>query len=270
MNWVQALTVFDDGGGPALYAGGTFATAGGVPAHSIAKWNGSTWSALDSGLDPWVGALTAFDDGSGPALYAGGNFTTAGGVAANYIAKWNGTSWSALGSGMGGVNPYVYALTVFDDSSGPALYAGGGFWTSPAGDSYLAKWGGCSATVSPWTNLGSSLPGVSGAPLLEGSGSMEDGSQNVLDLSNAAPSAVAILFAAPSSLPTPFKGGIVLPDPIYPPTYGMTDAAGKIRFRFILPAGLPSGSQAWLQWGIKDAAAVKGVSLSNAVMGVTP
>jgi hypothetical protein len=187
---------------------------------------------------------------------------------ANNVARWNGARWSALGSGM---NNMVLALTVFDDGRGPALCAGGTFSSAPdSGDSFLAKWGGCSATASPWSNLGSSLPGVSGAPLLEGSGTMEAGSQDVLDLSNAAPSAVAILFAAPSSLPTPFKGGTVLPDPIYPPTYGITDTSGKIRFRFILPAGMPSGSQAWIQWGVKDAAAVKGVSLSNAVMGVTP
>src|SRR5438552_18823760 len=47
---VNALTVFDDGagGGPALYAGGTFTIAGGVAANRIAKWNGSSgrWSAV--------------------------------------------------------------------------------------------------------------------------------------------------------------------------------------------------------------------------------
>lgn len=37
--WVFALTVFDDGGGPALLAGGEFTVAGGAPANSIAKWS---------------------------------------------------------------------------------------------------------------------------------------------------------------------------------------------------------------------------------------
>jgi hypothetical protein len=37
---VGALTVFDDGSGPALYAGGTFVTAGGVTVSRIAKWDG--------------------------------------------------------------------------------------------------------------------------------------------------------------------------------------------------------------------------------------
>jgi hypothetical protein len=125
---VDALTVFDDGSGAALYAGGTFTSAVGVAANYIAKWNGSSWSALGSGVNGRVDALAVFDNGSGPALYAGGNS----------IAKWNGSSWSALGSG---VNGTVNALTVFDDGSGPALYAGGSFNVSPAGDSFLAKWG---------------------------------------------------------------------------------------------------------------------------------
>ncbi len=115
---VIALTVFDDGSGEALYAGGDFTTAGGVVVNYIAKWNGTSWSALGSGMDDDVRALTVFDDGSGEALYAGGDFTTAGGVAADRIAKWNGTSWSALASGM---DVIVNDLTVFDDGSGEAL-----------------------------------------------------------------------------------------------------------------------------------------------------
>ena len=47
---VYALAVFDDDGDgphlPALYAGGLFTTAGGIAASEIAKWDGSSWSAL--------------------------------------------------------------------------------------------------------------------------------------------------------------------------------------------------------------------------------
>src|SRR5258705_34815 len=55
---VVASTVFDDGGGPALYVGGFFTTAGGVAANYVAKWNGSSWSALGSGMNGSVYALT--------------------------------------------------------------------------------------------------------------------------------------------------------------------------------------------------------------------
>ena len=68
-------------------------------ANNIAQWNGSSWSALGSGMNGWcVSALAV----SGSTLYAGGDFTTAGGNAANDIAQWNGSSWSALGSGISG------------------------------------------------------------------------------------------------------------------------------------------------------------------------
>ena len=127
---IRALAVFDDGSGPALYAGGGFSSAGGVPANRIARWDGSRWSALESGVNLPVQAMTVFDDGSGPALYVGGQFQLAGGAPANRIARWDGASWSALDSGM---NLAVFALTVFDDGGGPALYAGGDF-TSASSD----------------------------------------------------------------------------------------------------------------------------------------
>jgi hypothetical protein len=146
--YVSALTVFDDGSGPALYAGGWFMAAGGVAANRIAKWNGTSWSALGSGMSGSVSALTVFDDGSGPALYAGGNFGSAGGVAVKSIAKWDGTSWSAPGSA---IVQDVHALTVFDDGSGPALYAGGWFQSAGGfGVLPIAKWDGTS-----WSALGS-------------------------------------------------------------------------------------------------------------------
>jgi hypothetical protein len=128
--------------GSDLYVGGAFTAAGGVPANYIAKWNGSTWSALGSGMDSWVYGLAV----SGNDLYAGGSFTTAGGVSANYIAKWNGSSWSALGSGM---NDPVGCLAL----SGTNLYAGGVFeMAGGVSARKIAKWNG-----STWSALGSGM-----------------------------------------------------------------------------------------------------------------
>jgi hypothetical protein len=97
-NEVDALTVFDDGTGPALYAAGWFHIVGAVVANGIAKYDGTTWSALGIGLNGAGKSLTVFDDGSGPALYVAGEFSTAGGVLTGGLARWNGTHWSRVGS----------------------------------------------------------------------------------------------------------------------------------------------------------------------------
>ncbi len=83
-SYVYALAVDASGN---LYAGGNFTTAGGVAANHIAKWNGTSWSALGSGMNSTVYALAV--DASGN-LYAGGDFTTAGGVTATILP--NGTA----------------------------------------------------------------------------------------------------------------------------------------------------------------------------------
>jgi hypothetical protein len=72
---VMALAV----SGTNLYAAGQFTAAGEVPANNIAKWDGSAWSGLGSGMggsnNPYVLALAA--DGAGH-LFVGGPFTSAG------------------------------------------------------------------------------------------------------------------------------------------------------------------------------------------------
>ncbi len=121
---VICMTTFDDGSGPALYAGGSFSTAGGVPALRVAKWDGSAWSAMGDGFNSTVQELTVFDDGSGAALYAMGNFSLSGATTINRIAKWNGTSWEAVGVGTDG---NVFGAYIFDAGEGMAMHIGGGF-----------------------------------------------------------------------------------------------------------------------------------------------
>src|SRR5688572_8615546 len=86
---VGASAVFDDGLGPALYAGGAFTSAGGVAANRIAKWDDSSWAPVGQRDKLWY-------RGTGlSALYAGGNFTNAVVSGDNHLAKWGCATPSA-------------------------------------------------------------------------------------------------------------------------------------------------------------------------------
>lgn len=134
---VGAIAV--DGAGN-VYAGGSFRVAGSSIVNNIAKWDGSTWSALDSGTNGYVSSIAV----SGTDVYVGGTFTTAGGVAANYVAKWNGSSWSPVGSGP--EHP-VNDLKV----SGSNIYVAGGAWDqgTQTAEGAVSVWDG-----TGWSNFG--------------------------------------------------------------------------------------------------------------------
>ncbi len=152
----SALVVFDDGTGAALYAGGSFTTAGGVEAKGIARWDGENWTGVGGGVqgeDAKVSSLAVFDDGTGMALYVGGQFDTAGNISAQNIAKWDGQEWHSLGAGLSGGSDGPKAMAAFNDGTGDALYVGG-FFTHADGQrvDYVAKWDG-----DRWLPVGAGL-----------------------------------------------------------------------------------------------------------------
>ena len=142
----NALAVFDDGHGPALYVGGYFELIGGISARNIARWDGAAWTALGAGVgstpNDQVWTLAGFNDGTGPALFVGGSFDDAGGMPISGLARWRGGQWSDVAGGVTG--GAVEALAAYDDGSGPSLMVGG--WFTGAGglpSRYLARWAGC-------------------------------------------------------------------------------------------------------------------------------
>jgi len=266
-NTVDALAAFDDGGGVRLYAGGDFDVAGGVPTAFIAAWDGAAWAPVGSGMDGPVRSLAVFDDGGGPALFAGGEFTTAGGIAAQHVARWDGSSWTPLEAG---VNDAVLALAVFDDGGGPALLVGGVFDESPAGDSFLARWA-CPSVLSAWSEAGAGLGGAFGVPILKGKGSLAPASSGSLKLMQAQPFSPTLLFASWTSAPASFKGGTLVPLPPAVLLAGLSDGAGQIEQAWAAwPPDVPPGTSIYVQQVAEDSTAVKGVALSNALLGITP
>ena len=113
-------------------------------ANFIARWDGSSWHALGSGLDGGVESIVI--DGSN--VYVGGYFTEAGGnTDAKYLACWDGDSWNAVSNGL---NAAVTSILV----DGTDLYVGGRF-TDAGGEGYadfIARWDGDS-----WNPLGTGL-----------------------------------------------------------------------------------------------------------------
>jgi trimeric autotransporter adhesin len=136
--FIHAMTVDNSGN---LYVGGIFGAAGGIHATCIAKWNGSAWDSLKSGVGGSVNALL-YTKGK---LYVGGYFdqvdmTANNAIPADNIALWDGSNWSAVGIGVYGM---VNALTI---DSNNILYAGGSFFPNPyglqVGEYNIAKWDG--------------------------------------------------------------------------------------------------------------------------------
>ncbi|MEQ9095660.1 MAG: GC-type dockerin domain-anchored protein [Phycisphaerales bacterium] len=119
------VVIFDDGSGPALYAGGRFNTIDGEPILLLARFKDGAWETVQDGLfgtSPVAdaGQLAVFDDGSGPALYVGGrSFFAASSSDMADVYKWDGTEWSGVGQDFTGI---VSDLFVWDDGSGEALY----------------------------------------------------------------------------------------------------------------------------------------------------
>ena len=123
-----------------IYVGGQFARADKVSANGIARWNGSSWASLATGVhsgprDGLVRALVVH----GKDVYAGGQFTTADEVTAYNIARWDGNNWSALGEGIRGDRERVQAIGI----CGSDVYAIGAFTTAGGAAAHnFARWNG--------------------------------------------------------------------------------------------------------------------------------
>jgi len=108
-----------------LIVAGEFSIAGGTVASQVARWNGSTYSALGNGV---IGQVTSAIEFEGD-IYLGGSF----GQGSADLARWTGSSW-VLSSAFSSKMPYVSDLHVHNG----VLYAAGAT-TGFAGTSYEVK-----------------------------------------------------------------------------------------------------------------------------------
>lgn len=120
---------------------------GGIPARSIARWDGSSWSTVGAGFGTglcgdyqYVFSLCSTDE----SLYAGGNFYSSDGIQIGNAAHWSSEVWESLESGTDGYGIYALAPGL------PGLFAGGAF--QHAGDEesyYIARWWESTADIPP-------------------------------------------------------------------------------------------------------------------------
>ncbi|MGE4072844.1 MAG: hypothetical protein AB7E72_16880 [Lysobacterales bacterium] len=135
-----------------LYVGGQFVAAGGISAPYVARWDGSRWHDLDSGLVPLsTGNPIAALAGDGGEVYVSGNFSVARNPGIRHLARWDGSHWQAVGDPGLAVSPGG-ALTVSGNSVFVVGVLAGG---------QMFRFDG-----TTWTNLGSAGFGGSPASLL--------------------------------------------------------------------------------------------------------
>lgn len=136
--------------GADLVLGGVFASAGGVGAANVARWNGTAWSALGVGFDGRVSDLETY----GGQLVAAGGFTQAldRNLPVGHIARWDGTFWQPLDVGVSGGNEIINALAVYD---GGLIAAGSFTQAGGASANRIARWDG-----TGWSPLGTGLNGA--------------------------------------------------------------------------------------------------------------
>ncbi|MFT7463540.1 MAG: hypothetical protein ACI9EF_001885 [Pseudohongiellaceae bacterium] len=120
-----------------------------------------------------------------------------------------------------------------------------------------------------WETLGCALTGSLGEPQLTGGGSLTGGQSGQLQLNVAAPLSPAALLISLQSSPVPFKGGTLKPFPFAAVLSFTTLSDGSPFFPYTMPTGLQGNIEITAQAAISDTAAPAGVSLSNAILGVT-
>lgn len=126
-----------------LYVTGQFTLAGGVANTAyIAKWDGSVWSPLSTGLSGPGGYKLLLDINEN--LYVVGDFINVGDENGDYIVKWNGTSFESLGTG---ANVRLWGLEI--DIAGNVYVGGEQTTLGGVTVGYLGKWNG-----QKWEALG--------------------------------------------------------------------------------------------------------------------
>jgi trimeric autotransporter adhesin len=142
--------------GPELFLAG--AASDGMTSHpGLFQWTGSDWDHIARTTNsPWTAYVA--DDGW---LYLGGSFHGVNNMAMRNIARWNGSGWQGVeGEQLAAAS--VRAIMDWDDSTGPAVFAGGILNTVIGSARFVARYHLCNLFDPCYANC----DGSSAAPIL--------------------------------------------------------------------------------------------------------
>lgn len=124
-----------------IYVAGNFSCVSGVSnTRALARWNGTIWDSVGSGVNGTVYDLQVYNN----ELYACGVFDSAGGIAANRIAKWNGSTWSTVANNYNFSSGWLTRMQFYHGN----LYVAGDFLDSTNFPCSFACWNGNTWQIS--------------------------------------------------------------------------------------------------------------------------
>jgi len=121
-----------------------------------------------------------------------------------------------------------------------------------------------------WSDRGFALAGTKGDPQLGGTGSLEAGTQLGVELRNVVPHSPAFVVVGMQFLGASLFGGTLVPTPDIVIAGLFVDALGELELTGTMPAGVPSGTDLFVQAWIFDPAGPRGFAASNGLQATAP
>ena len=121
-----------------------------------------------------------------------------------------------------------------------------------------------------WTELDGATTSTPDVYELQGTGVLIAGETAGISLEGSDPAVPVLAWLSLTSSPFDALGGTVYAFPYTNQFLFMTDLLGDVVVETVWPAGLPPGTDFWIQFICSDASAPGGLVLSNAIQGTTP
>lgn len=148
------MALHDDGNGEKLYVVAEITAQDSTFTRAIYRLDGNVWTQIGQPSVRGFGNLISYDDGTGAKLYSTSESLPGDpGPHEEAIRVLEGGQWIAFGDVS--MDNFIKALYVWDDGTGPSLYASGQFWSVGEADfgntvlTGFGKWDG-----TEWTEVG--------------------------------------------------------------------------------------------------------------------